>query len=120
MGDVTDDSDDSDDDTDTDSDSDEDTTDSDDNSFAAAFAAQKAAENSLMDRFEDDDDVATNEKLTISLSQTTMANLWGIAAMVILVNITLCVWCYLKTQNGKKRVRFMEDQYNSEIPLDNV
>merc|ERR1711879_1071544 len=108
---------DSDTDTDTDSDSDEDTTDSDDNSFAARFAAQKAADNQL-DRFEDQEDIPSEGRLTISLSQKTMANLWGIAALIIVVNMTLCVWCFLKTQNGKKRVRFMEDQYNSEIPIE--
>jgi len=124
--DVTDDSDDDSDDTDsddtdTDSDSDEDTTDSDDNSFAAAFSAQKEAENVLMDRLEAEEGVDNGTQeglLTVSLSKSTMANLWGIFALFTAVNITLCVWCHLKANKGRKRVRFVEDRYDSEIPID--
>merc|ERR1712062_593545 len=122
MGDDSDD--DTDSDTDTDSDSDEDTTDSDDNSFAAAFAAQKEAENALLDRLEGEDDtegdMVTEGVLTVSLSDRTMANLWGIFVVFTLVNMTLCVWCHLKSQKSKKRVRFLEDRYDSEIPIENV
>merc|ERR1712130_524078 len=121
-----DDSDDTDsDDTDTDSDSDEGTTDSDDNNFAAAFAAQKEAENALLDRIEGDDEetvdgVPTEGLLTVSLSKETMVNLWGIFALFTVVNVTLCVWCHLKGQKARKRVRFLEDRYDSEISIENV
>merc|ERR1712130_862886 len=123
--DVTSDSDDDSDDTDSDSDSDEDTTDSDDNNFAAAFAAQKEAENALLDRIEGDDEetvdgVPTEGLLTVSLSKETMVNLWGIFALFTVVNVTLCVWCHLKGQKARKRVRFLEDRYDSEIPIENV
>ena len=98
-------------------------TDSSDNSFAAAFSAQKEAENVLMDRLDAEEGVDNEVEegmLTVSLSKDTMANLWGIFALFTAVNITLCVWCHLKANKGKKRVRFLEDRYDSEIPIENV
>merc|ERR1711879_1043181 len=107
-------------DTDTDSESDEDTTDSDDNSFAAGFAAEKVAENELVHHLEGQDEEMVDGELTVSLSNETLANLWGIAALLLAVNVTLCVWCHSKMQRAKRKVRFTEDQYGSEIPAENV
>merc|ERR1712130_70615 len=93
--------------------------DSDDNSFNVVAFAHNALEmddgreHVLLDKFDEDDsntqDLITEGDLTVSLSASTMYNLWGIAVLFVVVNVTLCCWCHLKSQKGKKKVRFEQD-----------
>jgi len=77
-------------------------------SFAKAVGSESSATNAL---FETDD--ADAEHVTVSLSKETLMNLWALCAVVVLVNVTLCVWCHCKKKAGKQR--FAEDEYVSDV-----
>jgi len=56
-----------------------------------------------------------NDHVTISLSKDTLMNLWALCAVVVLMNITLCVWCQCKRNKAAKAQRFVsDDPYESE------
>merc|ERR1712129_141584 len=57
-----------------------------------------------------------NDHVTISLSTDTLLNLWALCAAVVLLNITLCVWCQCKRNMRPKAQRFVsDDPYESEV-----
>jgi len=61
-----------------------------------------------------------DETVMVSLSGETLANLWGILGVFTITNLILCIWCNVKAQSGRKRVRFLEDRYDSEIPIEYI
>merc|ERR1712087_521104 len=57
-----------------------------------------------------------NGHVTISLSRDTLLNLWALCAVVVLLNITLCVWCQCRRNKAAKAQRFVsDDPYESEV-----
>merc|ERR1711971_1527369 len=81
------------------------------NSAANAVGSESATVSDLLAT----DGDSENDHVTISLSKDTLINLWGLCAVVVLMNITLCVWCQCKRNKAAKAQRFVsDDPYESE------
>jgi hypothetical protein len=89
-----------------------------DSAFASGAFMAKALESDtdaggLLDT--DGDAADAGDHVMISLSKSTLENLWALCGVVLLVNITLCVWCHCKRKGAAKQ-RFMgSDPYESEV-----